>query len=78
VQPLPAHETGRIWQGAATDRSMIKETPLRKTVLVLALTAAFAGALAAPASAGPLPTTACELQDFLGYENVNECEDPAS
>lgn len=57
---------------------MIKETPLRKTLLTLALSAAFAGALAAPASAGPLPATACELQDFLGYENVKECEDPVS
>ena len=51
---------------------------MRKTLLVLALSAAFTGALAAPASAGPLPTTACELQDFLGVENVKECEDPAS
>jgi hypothetical protein len=52
---------------------------LRKTLLTLALTAAFAGGFAAPASAAPeVPTTSCEIQEFIGVENVKECEDPAS
>lgn len=51
---------------------------MRKVLLILAISAGFTGALAAPAAAGPVPTTACELQDFLGVENVKECEDPVS
>jgi hypothetical protein len=52
---------------------------VRKTVLTLALAAAFSGGMAAPALAGPtVPTTPCEIQEFLGYENVKECEDASS
>lgn len=59
---------------------MIKETPLRKTLLTLALSAAFAGALAAPASAGPevpsVPQNCHEWNELLGIDNVRECDDP--
>ena len=52
---------------------------MRKTLIVLALTGLFTGAVATPALAGPtVPTTACELQEFLGFENVKECEDASS
>lgn len=50
-----------------------------KRVLVLAIAAVSIVAGALPAAAGPIPTTPCEIQDFLGYDNVKECEDhPAS
>ena len=76
-------KTGRIWQSAATDRSMIKETPLRKALLTLALSAAFTGALAAPAVAAPpgpeiptLPQNCHEWNQLLGIQNVRSCDDP--
>ena len=50
---------------------------MRKILLTLALTAGFAAAFAAPASAAPdLPTTYCEVQEFVGVDNVKECEEP--
>lgn len=62
---------------------MIKEIPLRKTLLTLALSAAFAGALAAPASAaqaGPeiptVPQNCHEWNALLGIQNVRSCDDP--
>ena len=52
---------------------------MRKTLIALALTGLFTGAVATPARAGPKgPTTPCEIQEFLGFENVKECEDAAS
>ena len=52
---------------------------MRNTLIVLALTGLFTGGVAAPALAGPdVPTTPCEIQEFLGYDNVKECEDAAS
>ena len=51
---------------------------MTKTLAVLFSTLAAAAALAAPASAsaaGPgIPTTSCELQEFLGFQNVMACE----
>ena len=43
-------------------------------VFALALSALFVAVLAGPAVAGPVPTTACEIQRFIGVENVKECE----
>jgi hypothetical protein len=52
---------------------------VRKILIVLALTGLFTGGVAAPALAAPdVPTTPCEIQQFLGVENVKECEDAAS
>ncbi len=45
-----------------------------KKLTTLALSALMVASLAAPAAAGPIPTTSCELQRFLGVENVKECE----
>ena len=71
---------GRIWQSAATAVRTIKENPLRKALLILALSAAFTGALAAPASAGPeipsVPQNCHEWNQLLGIQNVRECDDP--
>lgn len=48
---------------------------MTKTLATLAATVAALTALAAPAvAAQPIPTTPCELQDFLGFDNVMACE----
>lgn len=49
---------------------------MRKVLVAPALTAAFTGATAAPALAGPVPTSPCEIQELLGVDNVKECEAP--
>jgi|GEM_PF-4205236 hypothetical protein len=43
-------------------------------MIALALSAVFVAVLAGPAAAGPVPTTVCEIQRFIGVENVKECE----
>ena len=62
---------------------MIKENPLRRTLLTLALSAAFAGALAGPAAAAPpgpevptLPQNCHEWNLLLGFSTVRSCDDP--
>jgi hypothetical protein len=49
---------------------------MTKLVATLFATVALTAALAAPAGAAarPIPTTTCELQDFLGFDNVMACE----
>ncbi len=55
---------------------------MRKTVLTLALAAAFAGATAAPALAGPplptVPKDCHELNALLHIDNVRDCDDNGS
>jgi hypothetical protein len=49
---------------------------MTKIVATLFAAAAATVALAAPAVAAsrPIPTTSCELQEFLGFDNVMACE----
>ena len=47
---------------------------LVRTAAVALSALALVGVAAVPASAQPIPTNGCELADFLGFENVKECE----
>ena len=50
---------------------------MSRRVSALALSALMVAALASPAAAGPkdgVPTSMCELQAFIGVQNVKECE----
>ena len=49
---------------------------IRRAIVTVVATVLLVGPLAAIASGGPIPTSQCEIQRLLGYENVKECEDP--